>query len=533
MSGTSSPPPVRASHPTRPHLAALVIGCLLLLPGLGLLLGGAGLGITYAVGRDSAGYFSGSLPSLRSATPAITAEDVAVRTGQDVPAWAFDRLGIDVRLTARSTDNGKAVFIGVADAQRVDAYLGGVAHDEVVDITDPFSRGQRAAVLRTVSGGSSVAPPSSQTFWAATADGSGQQELTWHVSGGRWAVVLMNADGSPGVDLAATMGVRADFLIPLALVMLGAGLVLTGLAVALIIRGASGWRAGSGYAAYPPPAYPAPAHPEQTAQPGAAAYAVGGPGASTPATWGASTRAISPVRLDARLDEPLSRWLWLLKWLLVIPHLVVLAFLWVAFGVVTVVAFFAILVTGQYPRGLFEFNLGVLRWSWRVSYYANGAFGTDRYPPFSLGTEPDYPATLDIAYPERLSRGLVLVKWWLLAIPHYIIVGLIVGGGWAWNRARDGGAHLESFGWGLLGLLVLVAGLSLLFADRYPRALFDLVIGLNRWVYRVAAYAALMTDVYPPFQLDEGGPETPMPPPPPPPPAVGTEPAEGPPQYTI
>ncbi|MFM6847728.1 MAG: DUF4389 domain-containing protein [Terrabacter sp.] len=529
MSGTSSPPPVRASHPTRPHLAALVIGCLLLLPGLGLLLGGAGLGITYAVARDSAGYFSGSLPSLRSATPAITAEDVAVRTGQDVPAWAFDRLGIDVRLTARSTDPGKAVFIGIGDAQRVDAYLRGVAHDEVIDITDPFARGQRAAVLRSVPGGSSVAPPSSQTFWAATADGNGQQELTWHVSDGRWAVVLMNADASPGVDLAVTMGVRADVLIPLALVMLGVGLVLTGLAVALIIRGSTGTRAGAGYDVVAPGA---PGNVPVTPAPGSAAYAVGGPSVSAPPTWGAHARAISPVRLDARLDEPLSRWLWLLKWLLVIPHFIVLAFLWVAFWVVTVIAFFAILVTGQYPRGLFEFNLGVLRWSWRVSYYANGAFGTDRYPPFSLGVEPDYPATLDIAYPERLSRGLVLVKWWLLAIPHYIIVGLIVGGGWAWNRARDDGAHLESFGWGLLSLLVLVAGLSLLFADRYPRALFDLVIGLNRWVYRVAAYAALMTDVYPPFQLDEGGAETPIPPPPPPPPSIGTEHAEGPPQYT-
>jgi hypothetical protein len=548
---------VRASHPTRPHLVALVIGCLLLLPGLGLLLGGAGLGIPYAVARDSAGYFTGSLPSLRSATPAITAEDVAVQAGQDVPTWAFDRLGVDVRRTARSTDNGRPVFIGIGDAQRVDSYLGGVTHDEVVDITDPFSRGQRAAVMRTVPGGSTVTPPSTQTFWAAAADGTGQQELTWHVTDGRWAVVLMNADGSPGVDLAVTMGVRANFLIPLALVMLGVGLVLTGLALALIIRGTTGSHSGDhpsgpGYPATPAypgtTSYPAqsgyPAQTEYAApdapgggllppQPGATAYAVGGAAAAAPPTWGAATRAVSPVRLDARLDEPLSRWLWLLKWLLVIPHLVVLGFLWVAFWVVTVIAFFAILVTGQYPRGLFDFNLGVLRWSWRVSYYANGAFGTDRYPPFSLGVEPDYPATLDIAYPERLSRGLVLVKWWLLAIPHYIIVGLIVGGGWAWNRARDGGAHLESFGWGLLSLLVLVAGLSLLFADRYPRALFDLVIGLNRWVYRVAAYAALMTDVYPPFQLDEGGAETPIQPPPPPPPAVGTERAEGPPQYSV
>jgi hypothetical protein len=211
-----------------------------------------------------------------------------------------------------------------------------------------------------------------------------------------------------------------------------------------------------------------------------------------------------PVRVEGRLDPQLSRWLWLVKWLLGIPHFIVLFFLFVAFAVVTVVAFFAILFTGRYPRGLFDFNLGVLRWSWRVGFYAYEALGTDRYPPFTLGPVPDYPATLEIAYPEQLSRGLVLVKWWLLAIPHYILLGVFAGGPW-WPWGGDWG---DEGGWdggpGLIVVLALFAGVALLFTTRYPRGIFDLVVGLNRWVFRVVAYAALMTDVYPPFRLDQG-----------------------------
>jgi hypothetical protein len=216
--------------------------------------------------------------------------------------------------------------------------------------------------------------------------------------------------------------------------------------------------------------------------------------------------AFYPVHVEAHIDPRLSRWQWLFKWLLAIPHYVVLAFLWVAFVVLSFVAFFAILFTGRYPRGIFDFNVGVLRWTWRVSYYAYGALGTDRYPPFSLKDDPTYPARLEVDYPEHLSQGLVLVKWWLLAIPHYLVVGLLVGGaGWATSDAARTDDTWPAGGAGLISVLVLVAAVVLLFSGRYPRSIFDLVLGLNRWVLRVAAYAALMTDVYPPFRLDQGG----------------------------
>ncbi|MBA9002790.1 DUF4389 domain-containing protein [Thermomonospora cellulosilytica] len=208
------------------------------------------------------------------------------------------------------------------------------------------------------------------------------------------------------------------------------------------------------------------------------------------------------VRVDARLDAPLSRWLWLIKWLLLIPHYIVLAFLWIAFIAITVVAFFAILFTGRYPRGLFGFNVGVLRWTWRVGYYGYGALGTDRYPPFTLKDVPDYPARLQIAYPQRLSRGLVLVKWWLLAIPHYLVLALFTGVGLS-GVTSDDGSWSVTFP-GLVDLLVVLAAVALLFTARYPGGIFEFVMGMNRWVLRVAAYAALMTDRYPPFRLDMG-----------------------------
>jgi hypothetical protein len=219
-----------------------------------------------------------------------------------------------------------------------------------------------------------------------------------------------------------------------------------------------------------------------------------------------STRSRYPLQLSGKLSPRLSRGLWLVKWLLAIPHFVVLFFLWIAFVGVSVVAFFAILFTGRYPRGLFDFNVGVLRWSWRVGFYSYSALGTDEYPPFTLRDAPDYPARLEVEYPESLSHGLVLVKW-LLAIPHFLVAAVFVGGAWtAWTGA---GTEWMFGSGGLVGLLVFIAGVVLLFTGRYPKSVYDFVLGMNRWVFRVAAYAALMTDTYPPFRLDMGGNEPP------------------------
>jgi len=194
-----------------------------------------------------------------------------------------------------------------------------------------------------------------------------------------------------------------------------------------------------------------------------------------------------PVSVKGELSHPPSPALWLIKWFLLIPHYVILAFLWIAYIFVAVIAFFAILFTGRFPRSLFDFNVGVLRWTWRVNFYGYNVLGTDRYPPFSLRSE-DYPADLKVEYPESLSRGLVLVKWWLLAVPHYLVVGILTGGFGA-SRA------------GLATLLALYGAIARMFGGKYPEDLFKTVVGFNRWALRVAAYAGLMTDQYPPFRL--------------------------------
>jgi hypothetical protein len=217
------------------------------------------------------------------------------------------------------------------------------------------------------------------------------------------------------------------------------------------------------------------------------------------------------VRLEGTFDQTTSRWLWIIKWLLLIPQIIVLIFLTVGLFFSWIGTFFAILFTGRYPRALFDYNVGVMRWGWRVTFYGLGVFATDRYPPFSLHDQADYPAHLDVEYPENLNRWLVLVKWFL-AIPQLIVVGVILGETASFTHGNGSG------GIGLTGILALVAVVVLAFNAKYPPDIFDLLMGLHRWVFRVHAYTLLMTDDYPPFRLDMGGhdpgsaPTSPIPP---------------------
>jgi hypothetical protein len=465
------------------RVVALAFGCLLVLPGIGLLLGGGGLGLAYATGRDSAGFYEFPLSGLHSETAAISAGEAPLVTAGPVAGggWA-DTLDTDIRLRVTPTDSDTSTFIGVGPAAEVHAYLTGVAHDEITGITT----GSQPTYDHT-GGTTAVSSPTAQTFWSATSVGNGPTELSWKVAEGSWAVVVMHPDGTPGIDASAGVDIKTGFLLPLSVILFSVGLLMTAGAVLLIVRGASGGRSG----------------PKNMGEAWSGGYsAVPRAGAEPTAD------ATRPVVLNARIDPGLSRWQWLVKWFLAIPHFVVLAFLWPAFVVVTVVAGISILFTGRYPQSLFDFNRGVLRWSWRVSFYAvTGGIGTDQYPPFSLRPRAGYPATLDIAYPATFSRGLVLIKW-LLAVPHLLIIGVLLNDWWSRTSLPGDQFTAGPIGTGgVLGLLVVIAGVVLLFTGKYPPALFALIIGCNRWIFRVIAYVALMTDTYPPFRLDQGGTE--------------------------
>jgi hypothetical protein len=468
------------------RIAMLVVGVLAGFLAVGLIAGGLALVVIHGTQRDADGFYSTPTGVFETPTAAITSDRIDLRSGPGEWGWAR-RNWLTFRVETYSPDE---LFVGIGRQLDVLRYLDDVAHDQLESVDfRPF----RSEYLR-IPGDAGADPPGAQDFWVAESVGSGDQTLRWDVRPGRWMLVVMNADGSPGVTVEAAAGVRTGLLLPIGIGLLVAGLLTLAVAVVLVVLSVRD--RGSAEGALPPPAPPVPAGESEGER-------VEAP-APVPVPSPFDLEGSYPSRLDGELQPDLSRGLWLVKWFLAIPHLIVLAFLWMAFFLLTVAAFFAIVFTGRYPKGIFDFNVGVIRWSWRVTFYAF-ALGTDRYPPFSLDPDPDYPASFDVEYPEQgLSRGLVWVKWWLLAIPHYLVVAVFGGGpGWlSWSWGERGS---WAFSGGLISILVLIAAVVLLFTARYPRSLFDLVMGLYRWTYRVLVYAALLRDDYPPFRLETGG----------------------------
>jgi hypothetical protein len=468
-SQSTPPPPAQQGRGwSAGRILLVVLGSIVALLGAGLLAAGGALLWADRTHRDDDGFLTTPTERFERDSYAIVSDNIDLFEAETGSDWILSEgvLG-DVRLRSENVEDSET-FVGIGPTADVESYLGGVEHDEVTDLDfDPFS-----VEYRRIGGGEPAGAPTEQTFWTASAAGPGEQTATWEPESGDWTIVVMNADGSNGVAVELSAGAEANFLLWLAIGLMIAGGLLLGGGVTMIVFGARG---------------------ATSTAPAAAAVA--------PASAEARP-SVYPVALRGELDPELSRWLWLVKWLLAIPHYIVLAFLWIAFWILSVVAFFAILFTGRYPRGIFDFNVGVLRWTWRVGFYTYWALGTDRYPPFTLASVPEYPATLEVEYPERLSHWLPLVKW-ILAIPHLILVGIFVGGwgwGWGWDNNEVWGIGIA----GLVGVLVVIAGFVLLFTGRYPRTLFDFALGLDRWVFRVAAYVSLMRDEYPPFRLDMG-----------------------------
>jgi hypothetical protein len=445
--------------------------------------------------RDEDGYFATPSETFTTESYALTSPTVGRLTAdRGMRELPFDVATVRLRAASETAD----VFVGIAPRADIERYLDDVQRTEIRTVRYfPFE-----IEYRDVTGSRAPALPVDQDIWVASASGPDVQELEWSIAPGDWGVVVMNADASAGVTAELQAAVRSDLIAPAATALIVTGAILLLVGIPMLVVGATvlGRATSRAHADTPQPGPAGTTVEVLRAAPAAATVA--GPTLEAPvARTLPSGGRKHPAHLVGVRDEPLSRWLWLVKWLLAIPHYLILVFLWFAFVITTVIAGFAILFTGRYPHSLFTFNVGVMRWTWRVGFYAYSALGTDKYPPFTLA-RAQYPAEFDVPYPERLSRGLVLVKWWLLAIPHYLILGAISGPLVVWQGGWD--RDMTRTGLSLVAALVLIAGFALLFTARYPGGLFDLLVGIQRWTYRVVTYATLMRDEYPPFRLDQG-----------------------------
>jgi len=231
------------------RIAAIVVGALLILVGLGLLVPGAFLLWAHETQRDETGFYETSPRTLGTDTYALTSPDFTVSLS-DLADWIPEGWVGTVRLQAASSE--KEIFIGVGPSDQVGAYLAGVAHDEV----ESFSAWGARLELRPVPGNASPSPPDEQGFWQIAVSGSSPPPVDWDITSGDWTVVIMNADASPGIRADVSLGARLDLLFPIAVGLSVAGVVLLLIGIVLVILGA---RPARPWPAAPGPYGPHPA----------------------------------------------------------------------------------------------------------------------------------------------------------------------------------------------------------------------------------------------------------------------------------
>ena len=190
-----------------------------------------------------------------------------------------------------------------------------------------------------------------------------------------------------------------------------------------------------------------------------------------------NVRPPHPVAFDVVYPERLSRLTTFFRLILVIPQLIVVYLLTIPLYILTIIAWFAILFTGRYPKAFFEFNTGITRWLSNVGAYT--ALLRDEYPPFSMDAGA-YPLTLDIPYPERQSRFRLFVRG-ITILPNYIVFYFV---------------QIAFF------FTTFIAWWAILFTGRYPRGLHTFAVGVHRWQHRQFAYMVLLRDEYPPYSIN-------------------------------
>ena len=201
----------------------VVVGAIAALVGALMALGGAGVIAAHFTVRDDDGFYTSGDERLAADGYAITTENIDLGNATDT---APDELLGRLRVTIQSQSES-AGFAGIAPRAQVESYLEGVQHSVLTDIDEPE--------YREVDGNARPGRPAAQAFWAAQAEGEGEQVLEWDIEGGNWSVVFLNADAKPGVDVDASVGIEIDWLIWVGVGLVVVGLLIAGGGIALIV----------------------------------------------------------------------------------------------------------------------------------------------------------------------------------------------------------------------------------------------------------------------------------------------------------